>query len=209
MEATIIDISPKISESSPVWPGDTPFSRQWLCQIKDGSNIDLSTVTTTVHIGAHADAPSHYHRDGKSIDLLDLAPYIGPCVVVDATQRLLIEAHFVREIMAQSPTATRILFKTRAAAPAKSFETSFCAFAADAIDYLSTKGIVLIGIDTPSVDPFDSKDLPAHQALYRSSIRNLEGLDLSAATPGEYELIALPLPLVGFDASPVRAVLRR
>jgi arylformamidase len=202
----IIDISPLISEALAVWPGDTPVQRDMLCDISQGSNIDLSTIRATVHLGAHADAPHHYHRDGQTMESLSLSPYIGPCMVVSVPQvPLILPKHCETALKS---CAKRILFKTRSYPNPNVFNENFTAFHADAVAAMGEAGVILIGIDTPSVDPFHSKDLPAHQMLFRHRIANLEGLVLDHVTDGLYELIALPLKLKGFDASPVRAILR-
>jgi arylformamidase len=178
----------------------------WQCQISGGANIDLSALTTTVHIGAHADAPSHYHREGIDIARVSLEAYVGPCVVIDACGQSILRAEWIEQ---HCPSrCQRVLFKTRDRPQESVFETKFCFFEAAAIELLAQRGCLLVGIDTPSVDEFSSKDLPAHQALFRHQMRNLEGLELSHVESGAYELLALPLRLSGFDASPVRAVLR-
>lgn len=202
----IYDISPLIDERIAVWPGDTNFSRAWQCQIKDGSNIDLSTITTTVHIGAHADAPSHFHSDGVTIDRVAIEPYWGPCTVITVRRRPLIMPEDVAPALAKG--ARRILVRTDTQPDRTVFPTDFSAFSPEAVRAMGAAGVVLIGIDTASVDPFSSKALPAHQELYRCNIRNLEGLSLEHVPDGEYELVAIPLKLAGGDASPVRAVLR-
>lgn len=203
----ILDISPPVSERLAVWPGDTGFQREVLLDIKSGANLTLSSLRGTVHLGAHADAPSHYHRNGVSIDQVTLTPYLGPCYVltVQKPRNGLIDPTDCAQAIATG--AQRILFRTLSAPDPQTFNTDFVAFKPEAIDALGAAGVVLVGIDTPSVDPFSSKDLPAHQALLRWNIRNLEGLMLTDIADGEYDLVALPLKLVGFDASPVRAVL--
>ena len=205
----IYDISPIIDEELAVWPGDIAFSRQWQCRIKEGSNIDLSSMNTTVHLGAHADAPSHYHPQGDSIEKLSLEPYLGPCLLIDLSEykKALIGLD-VLEVHANWQGEKRLLFRTGSYPNPKQFRQDFKAFDPQLIAALGEAGVTLIGIDTPSFDPFDSKDLPAHRQLYRFGIRNLEGLVLESVAAGRYELIALPLSLKGFDASPVRAVLR-
>src|SRR5207244_2645267 len=90
----------------------------------------------------------------------------------------------------------------------ETFNTDFAALSAELVETLYAQGVKLVGIDTPSVDLFDSKDLPAHRTFLRLDMAILEGLVLRDVPEGVYELIALPLRLVGFDASPVRAVLR-
>jgi arylformamidase len=205
----IIDISPPITNQTAVWPGDVGFSRDVQLDMATGANLTLSSLKTTVHIGAHTDAPSHYSASGASIEQVDLDPYIGPCTVVSCQivpGALIQTAHCIQAI---KRGATRILFRTLSAPDYKFFNTDFVAFSPEAVAAMGEAKVKLIGIDTPSVDPFDSKTLPAHNMLLRYGIRNIEGLHLIDVADGDYELVALPLKLVGFDASPVRAILRR
>lgn len=204
----VIDISPAISPRLAVWPGDVAFKRQVQLDMAAGANLTLSSLSTTVHLGAHADAPSHFSPTAPSIDEVDLAPYIGPCAVITCSKPRgsLIEASDV--LPALTKGAKRILVRTLSYPDPHHFNTDFVAFSPDAIDAIGQAGALLVGIDTPSVDPYASKDLQAHNRLLKWGIRNLEGLCLSHVADGDYELIALPLKLVGFDASPVRAVLR-
>lgn len=201
----LYDISPLLDEKTAVWPGDTPLRRDWLCRIDHGSNFDLSTLTATVHLGAHADAPSHFEADGRGIAEVDLAPYLGPCrvITVDVATGLIRPDHF----KLGPGKYPRVLFRTQVQLNRTEFKEDFPAFAPETIEALAARGTILIGIDTPSVDPFSSRDLLAHKTLTRHQMRNLESLDLSKVPDGDYLLIALPLRLAGFDASPVRAVL--
>jgi arylformamidase len=200
----IYDISPPISPRLAVWPGDTPPTREVLCDISRGDNITLSTLRATVHLGAHADAPSHYGKDAPAIDARSLDYYVGPCEVVRAgakrKQRISIP-DFV-------PRAQRVLLATDTFSDPESFNTDFAAYDPAFIEALHEKGVTLIGIDTPSIDLFESKNLPSHHAVLRNDMAILEGLVLREVPAGVYELIALPLKLAGFDASPVRAILR-
>ena len=202
----LIDISPLISEEIAVWPGDVAFSRSEMCSIKEGDNIDLSSMTTTLHLGAHVDAPSHYKKDEESIDELSLDPYIGPCQLIKLEKkdaRLIEAAEFEGKIR-----ESRILFYTGSYPNPKNFNTDFRSFSPEAIEALAQKNVKLIGIDTPSFDLFESKELASHKKLSEHGIRNLEGLVLEGIKEGTYELIALPLKIKGGDASPVRAILR-
>lgn len=208
--ATIIDISPTIIPAMQVFPGDTPPQRRVLLDMHDGANITLSTLTTTVHVASHADAESHYVTDGKTIDEMELTRYLGLCVVVGVD-----EARIDRENLRVGLDAitgniahSRVLIKTGTQPDKEVFNQDFCGLAPQLIDVLGEMGVMTLGVDVPSVDPATSKDLPAHAACARNNIAILEGLVLDAVTPGIYELIALPLKLAGFDASPVRAVLR-
>jgi arylformamidase len=204
----LIDISPAVSPQTAVWPGDVPFSRAVALDMHQGHNLTLSSVTTTVHVGAHADAPSHYVKDAPAIDAVALEAYVGPCEVVDCLlpRHGLIRPEHCAAALARG--ARRLLFRTLTQPDPDFFNTDFAAFSPEALRVMGQAGVVLVGIDTPSVDPFESKDLQAHQELMRFGIRNLEGLVLAHVAPGPYELIALPLKLAGADASPVRAVLR-
>lgn len=202
----LYDITPPVSPALAVWPGDTPPSREVLLDLARGDNLTLSTLRATVHLGAHADAPSHYGRDAPPIDERPLGPYLGPCqllrVSVERGKRL-------PAALAERVTDTeRVLFATGTFPDPQRFDPDFAALAPELVRALALRGVRLVGIDTPSVDLFDSRDLPAHQACLRHDMAILEGLVLRDVPEGRYELIALPLRLVGFDASPVRAVLR-
>jgi len=202
----LFDISPPISPALKVWPGDTPVSREILQDIDRGDNLTLCTLHSTVHAGAHADAPSHYSSDGASIGEQSLDYYLGPCQVmrVDTARSDLLGS----AALPATVTTARVLFATGTFPDPTIFNEDFAAFAPELIDHLHERGVRLVGIDTPSVDPFASKDLPVHRRCLAHDMAILEGLCLDAVPAGVYELIALPLPLMGFDASPVRAVLR-
>ena len=202
----IYDITPPVTTRLQVWPGDTPATREVLCDIQRGDNITLSTLRATVHLGAHADAPSHYAATGAAIHERSLAPYLGPCQVVRVAAA---HATRVTAAMVASPLQTeRVLIATGTFPNPEHFNTDFAALSPELVERLHQQGVQLIGIDTPSVDLFDSKDLPSHQMFLKHDMAILEGLALQGVPEGVYELIALPLRLVGFDASPVRAILR-
>jgi arylformamidase len=202
----LYDITPVISPALRVWPGDTPPSREVLLDMKRGANLTLSTLRATVHLGAHADAPSHYGADAPSIEARSLDSYLGPCQVVrvDVGRGVRIAP----EDLYSGVKCERILFATGTYPDPNRFNEDFAALSPQLIEQLARQGVKLVGIDTPSVDLFDSKDLPSHQACLRHDLAILEGIVLDGVPEGAYELIALPLKLQGFDASPVRAVLR-
>jgi arylformamidase len=199
------DITPLVSTRLKVWPGDTPPSREVLLDISKGDNITLSSLHATAHLGAHADAPSHY-GPGPAIHQRPLQTYLGPCQLV----RLAVPraTRIMPAMLPASVEAPRLLLATGTYPDPESFNTDFSALSVELVDFLHEQGVILVGIDTPSVDLFDSKDLPAHHAILRHDMAILEGLVLADVPEGLYELIALPLRLEGFDASPVRAVLR-
>jgi arylformamidase len=201
----IHDITPLVSARLRVWPGDTPPSREILCDIARGDNITLSTLHTTVHLGAHADAPSHYGT-GPAIHERSLDYYLGPCQLMHvAVPR---GTRITPQMLPESVRAPRVLLGTGTFPDAECFPPDFAALSVELVEYLHAQGVRLVGIDTPSVDLFESKELPAHKAFLCCDMAILEGLVLTGVPAGLYELIALPLKLEGFDASPVRAVLR-
>ena len=202
----IYDISPPISAQLKVWPGDTPPAREVLCDQKRGDDITLSTLRATVHLGAHADAPSHYGADAPAMHERPLDLYLGPCEVVRVPAEC--GTRITPDQLPRPIRAERVLIATETFPDPETFNEDFAALAPDLVEYLHRMGVKLVGIDTPSVDLFASKDLPSHQYFLRHDMAILEGLVLKEVPEGKYELIALPLRLVGFDASPVRAILR-
>lgn len=202
----IIDISPSISPRLAVFPGDEVFSRQVSLDMKQGDHLTLSSITTTLHIGSHTDAPSHYARDGASIDQRDLSLYLGPCQVVRMQKLRPGQRIYPEDLAGKDISAERILFYT-GSFHEELWSEDFNALSPELIEFLHKKGVVLVGIDTPSVDPASSKDLESHAALSRFDIAVLEGIVLEDVPEAFYTLIALPLKIEGADASPVRAVL--
>jgi arylformamidase len=202
----LYDLSPTIRPETPVWPGDTACQSRLTWSIADGASVNLSAVTTTPHLGSHADAPFHTEARGEGMAEMPLEPYLGLCRVVRVPPQPLIEPRHVEGIDLANPG--RVLFKSESVRDRRSFPERFTALSLELAALLGERGAVLVGMDTPSVDPFDSKTLDAHHALFRGGVAILEGLVLDGVPEGIYELIALPLRLAGLDASPVRAVLR-
>jgi len=201
------DISPPITADSPLFPGDTGYSQQWTAQIGPGCPVNISAITMSPHIGAHADAPLHYGPGAPTIGEVDLAPYLGPCRVMHAIGcgTLITPEHLHAFVSADMPP--RVLVRTCLKAPT-AWSPEFAAFAPETIAWLASLGVLLVGIDSQSVDPADSKTLDSHKQLLNHNVRVLENLVLDFVPAGDYELIALPLKLTTADASPVRAVLR-
>lgn len=200
------DISPFISPDTPTFPGDTPYSQQWVQRIGPGSPVNVSAIALSPHVGAHADAPLHYGPEAAAIGRLDLDPFIGHCRVIHAIDRgPLVAPDDLAHAMGDLPP--RVLVRTCVRAPTR-WAPQFSAFAPETIAWLAGHGVRLVGIDSPSVDPADSKTLDSHQQLLAHQMRVLENLVLDDIAAGDYELIALPLKLLDADASPVRAVLR-
>lgn len=202
----IYDISPPLTPHLPVWPGDMPLSRRVKYDLDRGDPVTLSSFRTTAHLGAHVDAPSHYGPGAPTIDERPLDIFLGPCQVihVPALPRSAIPLALLREPV----QAARVLIATGSYPLGPEFRDDFAGLSPDLVAHLHRQGVILVGIDTPSVDPYAAEDLPAHKAFLRLNMTILEGLVLDHVPNGRYELIALPLKLIGFDASPVRAILR-
>jgi arylformamidase len=206
---TIIDISPAIAAATPVFPGDTAFSAVRTWALGEDCPVNVSKFETTTHIGAHADAPLHYDARGAAIDEVPLGAYIGPCTVFHALDvKRLLSAEQLQTLIRGRTLAPRVLIRFYQTAPQSEWDAGFPAIAAEAIHWLADRGVILVGVDTPSLDPQSSKLMDAHRAVFARDMRILEGLVLDAVEEGDYELIAPPLKLQGLDAAPVRAVLR-
>lgn len=208
MSATKIwDITPLVTSEFPLWPQSQKLQRSIDCDMKSGAPVTSSSMTATVHLGAHADAPSHYAIDGRTIDQCYLHNYLGLCQVIRPNVRRgeAISSHNVSARF----LAARVLFATSTFDYTKPFQEDFASFDPDYFEFLALKkNVITIGIDGPSIDLYAAQELPCHHLAYEYDIAILENLDLANVPEGLYELIALPLKIQGFDASPVRAVLR-
>ncbi|MDR3066181.1 MAG: arylformamidase [Comamonas sp.] len=207
MTRQIWDISPAIHPAAPVFPGDTPYSQEWVARIGPGCPVNVSAIHLSPHVGAHADAPLHYDPQGAAIGSVDLDAFLGPCRVIHAIGcgPLIEWRHIEHAIDVDLPA--RVLVRTYDQAPT-GWDAELAAYAPDTVQKLADLGVRLIGIDTSSIDPATSKSLDSHMVIRRRGLRVLENLVLDAVSEGDYELIALPLKLTEADASPVRAILR-
>ncbi len=228
------DISPPVHAGAPVFPGDTAFSQQWVASIGPGCPVNVSAVTLSPHVGAHADAPLHYDPEGAAIGAVPLDAFIGPCRVIHAIGcGPLVRPEHIAHALGDSPTGRsqgesaplggsdprsggawgplpkRVLVRVYQRMPQDRFDNDLPAFAPETVALLADRSVVLIGIDSASIDPASSKTLDSHQVVRHRGLRVLENLLLDDVPEGDYELIALPLKLSTCDASPVRAVLRQ
>jgi arylformamidase len=204
----LIDISPSLRVGMGVFPGDAVFRTAPTFTIGPGCPVNVAEIAMSTHCGAHADAPLHYDSNGASIDQLDLADFIGPARVIDARGKDAL-CRFDEIAAALDGAPPRLLFRLMDRIDPMVWPSGFRALAPDTVERLALRGIRLIGVDVPSVDPETSKELPSHMVCRAHDLRILENLVLADVAPGDYELIALPLKLSGLDAAPVRAVLRR
>ncbi len=207
MQNRLWDISPPVHAGSPVFPGDAPFQQVWAARIGPGCPVNVSTLTLSPHTGAHADAPLHYDDAGAAIGDVSLEPFLGRCRVIHAIGVApLVRWEHIAHATADLPP--RVLVRTYTRMPVDRWDGALAAYAPETVERLAAVGVMLIGIDTASIDPADSKTLDSHQIIRRHGLRVLENLVLDEVPEGDYELIALPLKLTTACASPVRAVLR-
>jgi len=200
------DISQPLRPDLPVWPGDTPLTLARTWAMGADCPVNVASLTLSTHAGTHADAPLHYEPAGAAADALPLEPYLGECLVLDLRGVSQIRPEHLAGVALDG--VERALFRTYNRFPHAAWRSDFATLAPETVAVLAAAGVLLVGVDSPSLDPEDSKVLAAHQAVAAAGLRVLEGLVLDDVPAGRYELIALPLKLVDGDASPVRAVLR-
>ncbi|MBI3284788.1 MAG: arylformamidase [Burkholderiales bacterium] len=202
----IWDITPAIQPGIPVWPGDSEYSAETTWQIEDGCPVKVSKISMSSHTGAHCDAPSHYDQQGLAIDEVALETYLGPCRVIHCLGVAQVAPQHVAPFLQDVPA--RVLLRCYQTAPNMRWDKDFPSIAPATIELLAQHGVKLVGIDSPSLDPLESKTLDSHICVKRHQMAILEGIVLDEVGAGDYELICLPLKLAGLDASPVRAILR-
>ena len=206
----LYDITRMVSARTAVFPGDTPYSAELKWRMSDGAPVNLATITTTPHVGTHADAYFHYSAHGKHPAEMPLGAYIGPARTISVSKRRgeLTESDFPA---GRLDGIKRLLIHTWVSEqPDDKWIDDIPYPSVRLIETLGKRGVVLLGVDVSSVDSIDSASLPGHHALERLGMVNLENLTLRGVPDGDYELIALPLKLDDpyTCASPVRAVLR-
>ena len=201
----IHDITLRVSEDLAVWPGDMPYRRVWQTRMEEGASVNLSAMQCSLHLGTHVDAPLHFHEHGAGVDSMDLNPFIGPATVLDFSASKDIRVASLQ----QHSFHPRLLLRTTAWRDRTAFPTELPVIHPDVPRYLGGRGVVLLGVDMPSVDPLDSQELAIHRALHTAGIAILESAYLDEVGGGDYHLVALPLRIAGADGSPVRAVLLR
>lgn len=197
----IIDISRPTGSVTAHWPGDTPFELTFPVSRSKGDTITVGSVHMSTHFGTHLDAPMHFADSEITVDRVPLQIVCGTALVVESSEG--------EEIILpdQVELPERVLFRTGGWPNHGKFPKHIPTLASATIEKLATAGVHLLGVDLPSVDQLDSKDLPIHHALLNAGIYILESLWLEAVWPGLYYLVALPIKLVGADAAPVRALL--
>ena len=204
----LYDVSVAVRVGTPEWPGDAPFGCGWTTRISDGASVNLSSTSGSPHVGTHADAPLHVHDGWPASDALPLRAFLGDALVLDVSGA----DSGPLQLTPDDPLLAgveRLLLRTGRTIATGRFPADWPVLSAETAAALARRGVRLVGVDAPSVDERESKSLVVHRALFAGGAFVLENLDLRDVPEGRYELIALPQRLVGLDASPVRAVLRR
>ena len=205
----IFDITRPLQNTLAEWPGDTPFNYRLTGRMDEGLVVNVGAVTMGIHNGTHMDSPFHYVANGERIDAMPPELFVGLAVVVDVAKAgWSIEREHLVHAEADFARAPRVLLKTGGWQDSTKFPEEIPTLNPDVPAWLQAAGVRVIGVDVPSVDGIHSKTLPVHAAMAAANIYIIESLDLSQVPEGVYELIALPLKIVGADGSPVRAILR-
>ncbi|GAA0614887.1 arylformamidase [Virgibacillus siamensis] len=201
-----MDISQPVNNNLAHWPGDQPFHYHTPVTKDMTGSVNIGRITTSTHVGTHADAPYHFMENGGKILDLEIDRYIGPCKIID-----LASFHEINEIALKSKLSgrtERLLIRTSLPNKADRFPEDVPPITADGAAFMHSLGVKLVGVDTPSVDPISSKELVGHHSLFKHDINILENVMLDEVEEGDYQLIALPLPLQDADGSLVRAVIK-
>jgi arylformamidase len=205
-----MDVSLPLRDGMVHWPGDTPFERKMNMEISNGDLVNLSQITGSAHTGTHMDAPLHFIPNARSIDTMPLSATIGPARVVGIEDA---EAIKVSELAKHNiASGERILFRTANSGrlwKTDLFHEDYVYINPGSAEYLAAIGIQTVGVDYLSVGGFYTGNAETHRALLGAGIWVIEGLNLEHVEPGEYDMICLPLKLVGADGAPARAVLRK
>ncbi|PKR77234.1 arylformamidase [Halalkalibacillus sediminis] len=201
----IIDISRKLNSKTPTWPGDTSFSYQLTWSKEETGSVNVGQITSSCHTATHVDSPFHFNSSGLTIDQLPLELFVGNALVVDVSFKDVVRVEDFE--MVDLSGVRRVILKTNAWVDPEHFPESIPTLDPELGQLFREKGVELLGVDLPSVDPLDSKTLDTHHSFEENGVHILEGLQLAHVEPGEYRLTALPLAIDGADGSPVRAIL--
>ena len=207
-----IDISVPMYDGMVHWPGDPECKISLFVSIPGGAPCNLTQMSLSAHTGTHMDAPRHFVREGKTMESLPLPAVIGPCRVIEIKHKSVITAAELAPHKLKR--GERVLFKTRNStrswqlAKKSIFDENFVYIPAETARFLVEKGVQTVGVDYLSVGGYKKDGVECHQIMLGAEIWIIEGLDLSKVKPGKYELVCLPLKIVGADGAPARAVLR-
>jgi len=202
------DISVRFDAGTPAWPGDTPWSCTWAWEMMQGASVNVSRITSSPHVGTHADAPLHVRQDGIGADRLPLVPFLGRALVVDVSAMNGVLGMDALRGAGFVDGTVRLLLRTGRTVATGTFPESWPSVDPAAVRTMTNDGLRLLAVDCPSVDDRESKTLAVHHAVFDGGAFVLENLDLRTVEAGHFDLLALPMPVGALDAAPVRALLR-
>ena len=208
-----LDVTAPIDpKTTPVYPGNAPVKLEFQQHLEHGDRVTLSAFSMGAHTGTHVDAPMHFIKGGASLDQIPLDRFIGPVRIVDCSpDALVIDAAELNKHKWQG--AQRIFFRTRNSRSGwmtdPTFHKDFTYLAPDAAQLLADAGVQLVGIDYNSAEQFGAPEPKTHRILLGKNIPIVEGLQLRDVPPGDYELMLLPMRVIGHEAAPARALIRR
>lgn len=205
----LLDVSVALTSGLPVYPGNPGFELQPIKRIADGASSNVSRLVMGTHSGTHVDAPRHFFDEGVGVDALPLDLLLGRTRVVEVTKRGGIGAAELAEAGLREDI--RVLLKTSNSAlwNGEGFHADYTHLTEAGARYLVDQGVKVVGIDYLSVEQFKKAGAPAHRALLSQGVVIIEGLNLSEADPGMYEMYCLPLRITGADGAPARVILKR
>ena len=205
----LIDVSVPLDATLPTYPNNTPFSLEPVKRVARGESSNVSTLHMSAHTGTHVDAPRHFFDEGAGTEALPLELLIGRARVVEVVSRSGISAADLSAI--DLSEELRLLIKTHNSRlwGSPDFHPDYVGVTESGARHLVDHGIKVVGVDYLSVEQFRAPGAPAHHVLLGAGTIVIEGLNLADVDPGVYEMICLPLRVVGADGAPARVVLRR
>ena len=207
---TIYDISLTISPTLPTWPGDPGLTLEQFEAMDSGAHVNVTRISSSVHLGTHVDAPHHFLNDGRTVEQLSLEVLTGPCYVAQLPDGIDTISAEVLDRTEITSDMKRVLFGTSNshlwAKGETRFQEDFVAITEDGAEWLVERGVQLVGVDYLSVAPFGDSE-PTHKVLLQAGVVVVEGLNLSMVMRGFYDLYCLPLKIAGSDGAPARAIL--
>lgn len=216
-----IDISVEMRDGMVHWPGDPECKISLFVKLGDpipgqpGKTIpcNLTQMSLSAHTGTHMDAPRHFIKDGRTMESMPLEAVVGPCRVIELKHKTAITVEELKPYKLKK--GERVLFKTRNStkswkmAKTSVFDEKFIYIPADTAQYLVDCGIMTVGVDYLSVGGYMKDGVECHQILLGAEVWIIEGLNLAKIQPGKYDLVCLPLKILGADGAPARAILKK